>query len=545
MTWYVVAVLAYLAAAWYLVSISINGINPDGVAYIQNARHYAAGRFDLAVNGWFGPMLSWLLAPFCRLGVDMILAARLLGVLFGLAFAVGVVALTRRLGGGRLSLPAFVTALLLALRTVPAEITPDFLLAVGLTWYFVVAADLFVAPTVRGAFLAGMIGGLCYLVKGYGLTFVGVHLVMTLALHRLMLRRSGKAILKPFGAAAAGLLLVSLPWIVAISVQEGALTISTTSRRAGRAWGPLPRTGPWPTYALQRPREGRINVWENPAEAPGEWPTWHPTGGFAQNLKNQLHVIFLNAIRAARFVKEADALGMLMCGWVVAGLLIWPLRRDGPQQTAVRAWAWLSPAVFLGGYVLLYLYERFTWGAWGVLLALAVSVLSSLRRDGAPNEAAAPRKSGASAANASRVATAVLVVLLIASATYATLSKGYEYSRDKHEYAQCTWLRGIAGRLADGTQVASTDWGFGLYFSLWSDSPFLGRLPMLAPDELDRELSPFGRTLVLVFDSVGLVGLLHQDGRFRSLGGPQVHPPSGRVLWAFMYEPGASPAGGG
>ena len=145
--------------------------------------------------------------------------------------------------------------------------------------------------------------------------------------------------------------------------------------------------------------------------------------------------------------------------------------------------------------------------------------------------------------------TGATVVPIYATSTYTQEApgkhKGYEYSRDKHEYAQCTWLRGIAGRLADGTQVASTDWGLGLYFSLWSDSRYLGRLVPGYPDHVEEQLSPFGGTLVLVFDSGGLARLLQQDGRFRSLGGPQVHRPSGRVLWAFMYEPGASPAGGG
>ncbi|HUT61493.1 MAG TPA: hypothetical protein VNA25_26900 [Phycisphaerae bacterium] len=546
-THYIVAVVAYLAAAWYLVSISIDALNPDGVAYIVNAQHYAAGQFDLAVNGWFGPMLSWLLVPLIWLGVDPILAARLLGVLFGLAFAVGVVAMTRGLGGGRLALLAFVAALLLALRTVAAEITPDFLLAVGLTWYFVLASDLAAAPTARRAFFAGLVGGACYLVKAYAFTFVAAHLVMTFALRGLLLRKASRAPggLKAFAAAVVGLLVLSAPWIAVVSAQEGALTVSVTARRAPHAWGPLPRNTHWPTYSLQRPREGRLSVWENPAESQGEWPTWHPAGGFAQNLKNQLHVIFLNAIRAAGHLKNADVLGMLMCGWVVAGLLIWPLRRDPSPERMVRLWAWLSVALYLGGYCLLYLYERFTWGAWGVLLALAVSVLSSLRRDEAPRSAPGPRKPEQPAASASRAATAALAAMLIASTAYATLTKGYEYAQSKHEWAQCTWLRGMAQRFGDGTQVASTDWGFGLYFSFWSDSPLLGRLVLQGPGDLDRELSPFGRTLVLVLDSSHMAKLLHQDGRFRILGEMQVHKPSGRVLWAFMYEPRRSSPGGG
>src|SRR5262245_36830863 len=38
-------------------------LNPDATAYIQLARDYASGQFGVAVTGYWGPMLSWLMAP--------------------------------------------------------------------------------------------------------------------------------------------------------------------------------------------------------------------------------------------------------------------------------------------------------------------------------------------------------------------------------------------------------------------------------------------------------------------------------------------------
>ncbi len=39
--------------------------NTDAVSYLQVARHYRAGNFGQAVNGYWGAMISWLIAPSC------------------------------------------------------------------------------------------------------------------------------------------------------------------------------------------------------------------------------------------------------------------------------------------------------------------------------------------------------------------------------------------------------------------------------------------------------------------------------------------------
>ena len=90
------AVVLYLLAAVHLAILSRDQINPDGISYIQVARNCAAGRFDLAVNSYWGPLLSWILVPFVWLGWDLQLVVKVLGVVLGLGFAVA----TTPLGAG-------------------------------------------------------------------------------------------------------------------------------------------------------------------------------------------------------------------------------------------------------------------------------------------------------------------------------------------------------------------------------------------------------------------------------------------------------------
>ena len=42
----------------------------DAISYISIARYYAEGDFNYAVNGYWSPMISWLLVPFIKLGFD-------------------------------------------------------------------------------------------------------------------------------------------------------------------------------------------------------------------------------------------------------------------------------------------------------------------------------------------------------------------------------------------------------------------------------------------------------------------------------------------
>ncbi|MDX1765535.1 MAG: hypothetical protein R3313_01130 [Candidatus Saccharimonadales bacterium] len=65
-------VLALITSVLVAVSAYVSRfrLNPDGISYLSIAKQYAAGQFDTAINGWLPPMISWLTAPFIRLGID-------------------------------------------------------------------------------------------------------------------------------------------------------------------------------------------------------------------------------------------------------------------------------------------------------------------------------------------------------------------------------------------------------------------------------------------------------------------------------------------
>ena len=47
---------------------SLSRLNTDAIAYMRIAEYWAAGNFELAVTGYWGPLLSLLMVPFLYLG---------------------------------------------------------------------------------------------------------------------------------------------------------------------------------------------------------------------------------------------------------------------------------------------------------------------------------------------------------------------------------------------------------------------------------------------------------------------------------------------
>src|SRR5262245_41999822 len=75
---------AGLAVVWPIQAILVvvvawlnrNQIDEDAIYYIRIAQYYLHGQTHLMVSGYWGPMLSWLIAPWLWLLHDPLLAAR-------------------------------------------------------------------------------------------------------------------------------------------------------------------------------------------------------------------------------------------------------------------------------------------------------------------------------------------------------------------------------------------------------------------------------------------------------------------------------------
>ena len=122
-------VVAYvLMLVWMLNNLA--RLNTDAIAYMRVAEYWSSGNLGFAVNGYWGPLLSWLMVPFLWLGVGPLLAGKLAMLISSAVFFHGSLFLVRSVGL-RLS-DELIVAWVLVL-TIPGwmsnHVTPDLLVA--------------------------------------------------------------------------------------------------------------------------------------------------------------------------------------------------------------------------------------------------------------------------------------------------------------------------------------------------------------------------------------------------------------------------------
>ena len=71
-------------------------INADGVSYLNIAHLYAIGDFHDAINGFWGPLISWLLVPFLLLKLPSLFAFKILSLIISFFTFIAIRLLSQR-----------------------------------------------------------------------------------------------------------------------------------------------------------------------------------------------------------------------------------------------------------------------------------------------------------------------------------------------------------------------------------------------------------------------------------------------------------------
>lgn len=327
--------------AWALTQ-NLEQLNPDGVAYLRLAGYYANGPRELAVSGYWGPLLSWLIALGLKLGLAPLLAARVVMALSAVGYSLGCLALLQALN---LSATGRVTGLALAALASVAwsveYISPDLLVA-GLI-------GVGIAATVRPAWargwrvplLAGVLWGIAYYAKAVALPYgIGV-ILLAMALRCFLDGSRFRAVLRSGGITLMVGGLVALPWIATLSAKYGALTISTSAKAAHAVVGPgeVDRYHPY-ARTFHHPEPGRVTAWEDPTSLP--YAEWSPFAS-GRNFRHQLAVSGRNAVTVWQLLDQFDLLHLgvlsaaaLLLGWL-GGYRIPSAAREASPKAARAA----------------------------------------------------------------------------------------------------------------------------------------------------------------------------------------------------------------
>jgi len=464
-----------------LAMANVNAMNPDGAVYIRLADYWLRGQFDMAVSGYWGPMLSWLIAPFRLLDGHPALAARLATAISAIVFLIGGIRilLVSRLPR-LLTLTGSVLIALFAAWWSVAVISPD-LLASGL---MLLGLSFLLDPGAAGAgkrpILAGLLLGSAYLGKAVALP-LGLGILLLLAVLRAASGAASRsATIRSASQSVLALLLVALPWIVVLSLHYGRPTFSTSGRinlalaeRTERVPPGLKHRGlAHPSFiTLHVPRPGRISSWEDPTEmqyVESSTPRARRSAGGLVSLK-----------RASKGM--ASILGVIK-GWDLLGLgigsMILGFLFHYPWGEGFRREPWrlsLSVAAPLVGiYTLAAPVEapRYFLLAYPFLVASAAGLCIHLAR-GATGEAEPHVER-----QLTRVTEGLAVALVFASFAYPLAFDLREASRGSSNQPQYELARDLASELGPGPEAIAevgARWHVGYYTAFLTGRPWHGR----------------------------------------------------------------------
>ncbi len=440
-----IPVAAYIALSVLLYPQYRYVIGSDGISYISVARHYLAGDWHDAVNLYWGPLYSWLLAIPLALGASGVTATRVV------CFAAGLLALcafARLIALFELSpfvsrLCLWIAAAMIFAFSLRDE--PDLLIAAFLLLYFGWIFDARYSGRARAGLLCGLFGGLAFLTKSYGFVFFAGHFTLMNAVHST--RSPRRAVLRNFALGCAVFAALAAPWIAAISHKYGHPTIGTTGAFNLRLEGPQSPDYPQYQRLLDPPNPRALSFWEDPPL--DSLPAWSPLSraglGYearlaAANLKD-LSVIWL----------ESSILSIaLLLAYALWGMSAPPKRVYWPLPV-------LTILTYPLGYLLITVVERYMWPATLLFVLAGGTVVEAALRSGRMSSAA--RKTLAAA-------FAISFLLLPARNAIGQYNDGrasYQLSREIHTRFP------LHGNLA-----ACGNWNDSLYLAYYLDLPFLG-----------------------------------------------------------------------
>jgi hypothetical protein len=396
---WIVVIGSGLVQAWYTRHM----IYSDGVSYLDIARYYVAGNWKAALNSYWSPLYSWILAVWmvvlrpsgywetallhltnffaylaCLVGFERFLSALLKAQHRLLGYA-GLSELTIRIVG-------YCVFLISTLASIGiGTITPDMVgTAIGI---FLAATLLNIASgdTSRSTYIwFGLLLGLEYLARAAFAVFVPLYLLI--AALAIYMRNRRLASVKPILVSAVAAVVIASPFVTALAISKGRFTLGDAGKlNYGWEIDGASRTVHWQGEPgdIGKPIHPTHKVFDHPAvytfasPVAGSYPPWFDPSywyaGISPRLKlgSQLYV-FKRGVEGAAYLFLRSPVTIpafvliFFMGWLrwlsIRGILAY--------------WFLLLPSIaYIGVYTLVYLDPRYVAGSF---LVIWMCILASL-----------------------------------------------------------------------------------------------------------------------------------------------------------------------
>ena len=364
------SMLLYFCGGALLLPLFWHQIDADGISYISIALRYIQGDFYGALNGYWGPLLSWLMIPLITLGADPLKAAKVVQFASGGVALCGLWLLADGFGlRGMARRVTMIAAAPMAWAFFMVAISPDLmatgfaLLYMGLLWRWRRE------PSFRKGMALGTLGALAYLSKSYLLPFFIVHFSVFTAAQLYKLPEGRKTALAQFAGGLLLLAALSSPWIHALSGKYGGITVNTTGKYNMAVVGPDYIGHPMNWQGFFPPSDdSALSVWEDPAAIPVK--TWSPFS----NPLHQLKIILRNLGFTLWAFFSVSAFALLL-PFMLAGM--W---KQDSSSRAYILFAIFSLTLYFAGYLPIVTRARYLYPCYFILLLLSMLAAEAVAR---------------------------------------------------------------------------------------------------------------------------------------------------------------------
>jgi hypothetical protein len=354
----------------------------DAMLYVSIAQKYLAGDVHNAINGYWGPLLAWLLVPFLYAGISDILAIKLLNLVFGILTFIGIWYLSFRFEmSGVVRNTVLIASLPIVLKF--SMVQPmDFLLVCILIYYLGIAFKDDYYNKVTSGLSCGFLGSFACLTKAYAYPFFIVHFFVINVLHFIgsSSKEVRKKVLKNATAGFVLFFLVSGIWIITISNKYGYFTFSTMRKTNFSAPGPEVKGGGLefgvPVFKegfYEPPNDTAFVIWEDPSYLRGKpWSAWQSKTHFIHFIKLTLK----NIAEGLKIFESFSSFSLIIIVAYILFLIASSLKELLSKMDILNHLFTL--VLFSGGYVLFHFEPRYVWLSNVLLLLMGGHLLSML-----------------------------------------------------------------------------------------------------------------------------------------------------------------------
>ena len=354
----------------------------DATLYLSIAEKYVQGDIKNAINGYWGPLLSWLLIPFLYFGATHLFAINALNLIFGLLTIVGIWKLSFRFEISDKIRGIILIPLVPILQFISLIQPMDFLLLCILVYYLNIVFNKDFPGSLSHAAAAGILGALAYFSKPYGFPFFISHFILINMCHyfETSSKERWQKVLRGFIVGFMLFSLLSGVWIGLISNKYGHLTFSNMGRGVFSGLGPgslhktLEKGDPiFFEGFFPPPNETAFIIYEDPSHARKK--TWNPLES-KSSFKHFVSNFTENIFEAIRTYESYSRLSIAIVIAYILFLFFHPFNNLLSQRALL--YPLLTMLLYTGGYMPFHFESRYLWIVSILLLLMGGKVLNEL-----------------------------------------------------------------------------------------------------------------------------------------------------------------------